>query len=444
MDTTKSYLKKLDFVGNEIKPNLAGNTIVSTTSGGFLSILLGLVTMAALIFFGQELIFRERPLARTYQRIDPNISLETSKFPVVFSILAKSGQNISTSEDVRNDFKIYAELMKFRINDQGQNIHLLVVIPVVPCSRPIIGNEFSDKMKENGFDINNFFCIDMSSIPAEERYIAKAVGSPGNNLIRVSVDMCDHDNVQNCGKTFEKYGSLYLNVLFFDKFIDISSFSKPIQENILNCPIPLSNKMEASIQININNNVLVTDEGYIFSSIKETTFVSVDNFERNYTDLKEKSRSVMILSFNANIKETYTERQYLKIQELMANMGGFLKGIMMCCKILNHFNSEVTLINQIKQIEYSVGKKNNQNIRFQTSLNQSIKKSSVDSRINIQSENKDEICLIGLCDYLRNMLICKIKENTYLKQNALSCLDIEMMLKQREIVSELKQKLEEH
>ena len=390
------------------------------------------------------MIFREKPVARTYPRIDKFLSHETSKFPVVFGIYTKSGLNISTSEDVRNDFKLYADLMMFRINDQDQNRASLKIFPVVPCSRTLIGDEFSDKLKENGTNVNNFFCMDMASIPAEDRYIAQVIGTPGSNTIRVFVNMCDPDKVPNCGKTFEKYGTLSISVTFFDKFINLSSFSNPIQENMLNYTAPLSNKMEATIKFNINNNVLVTDEGYIFSSIQETTFVSVDNFERNYTDLKEKSRSVMILSFNANIKETYTERQYLKIQELMANMGGFLKGIMMCCKILNHFNSEVTLINQIKQIEYSVGKKNKQNIRFQTSLNQTIKKSSVDSRINIQSENKDEICLIGLCDYLRNMLICKIKENTYLKQNALSCLDIEMMLKQREMVSELKQKLEEH
>ena len=443
MDTTRTYLKKIDVVGHEIKPSLAGSNIVSTVTGGCLSIILGLATIAAFIFFGQELIFREKPVARTYPRIDKALSQETSKFPVLFGVYTKSGLNISTSEDVRNDFKIYADLLKFRVNDQGQNTASLKVFPVVPCSRAIIGDEFSDKLKENGFDVNSYFCMDMTSIPVEDRYIAQVIGTPGSNTIRVFVNMCDPLKVPNCGRTFEKYGSLSLSVTFFDKFINLSSFSNPIQENMLNYTIPLSNKMEATIKFNINNNVLVTDEGYIFSSIQETAFVSIDNFERNYSDFKEKSRSVIILEFHANFKETYTERQYLKIQELMANMGGFLKGVMLICKVLNHFNSEVTLINHVKQIEYSVGKKNNQNIRFQTALNQSIKKTSIDSRINIQSDKKDELEIIGLCDFIKNLLTCKFKENFSLKQNALSCLDLAEMIKQREVVKELKQKLEE-
>ena len=444
MDTTKSYLKKFDVVGYEIKPTLAGSNIVSTATGGCLSILLGLLTIAAFIFFGQELILREKPVARTYPRIEATLSQETSKFPVAFGIFTKSGIDLTTSDDILNDFKIYADLLKFRVNEQGQNRASRIVFPVVRCSRIIIGDEFVDKMKENGFDVTNYFCMDIASIPAEDRYIAQVIGTPGSNTIRVFVEMCDPDKVQNCGKTFQKYGSLSMSVTFFDKFINLSSFSNPIQENMLNYTAPLSNKMEATIKFNINNNVLATDEGYIFSSTKEITFISVDNFERNYTDLKETSRTVITLSFNANIKETYTERQYLKVQELLASMGGFLKGVMLICNILNYFNSEVTLINHVKQIEYFVWKKKSQNIRFQTSLNQEVKKNSVDSRINIQSEHKNEISLISLCTFIKNMFTCNYKENSILRQNALSCLDLEMMIKQREIVRELTKKLEEH
>ena len=346
-------------------------------------------------------------MARTYPRVDPNLSLETSKFPVVFSILTKSGQYLTNSDEVRNDFKIYAELLKFRVNEQGLNIPLIEIIPVVPCSRTIIGDYFSEKFNEIGFNINDYFCMDMTSIPAEERYIAKALGSPGNNFISVFLKMCDPSKVQNCGKTFEKYGSLMMSVSFLDKFIDISSFSNPIQEGMLHYTVPLSNKMEATIQFNINNNVLVTDKGYIFSSIQESNFVSIDNFERNYTGFNEKSRELILLTFNLNTKETYIERQYLKIQELMANMGGFLKVVMFICKVLNHFNSEVTLINEVEQIEYIAAKKYNQIIQNQNYLSQPLEKSSSDSKVTIQSKHKVEAKSIGLCDFIKNMLTCK-------------------------------------
>lgn len=445
METIKKLLKKIDFIGHELKPSIAGNSIIATAIGGCLSIILILTSIAALIFFGQELIMREKPLARTYSRVDATLSQETSKFPIAFGVFSNSGINLSNSEEVRNDFKLYADILSFRINEQGKNLASLKTFPVVLCSSSIVGEEFSNKMTANGFDVNNFFCMDLSSLPPEDRRVSQVNGTPGSNTIRVYFNMCDPAKVKNCGKTYEKYESIYVTASFFDKFIDLKSFSDPIKENMINHTVPVSKKFEAMVRFKINNNVLITDEGYIFSSLDEKTFVSIDNYERNFTDLNEITRTIAILEFQANTKETITERAYLKIQELMANMGGFIKGIMLISKIINTFNADISFINHVKEIEFNVARKNNLNVRFRRNENPvAIKKQSEESNVNIQPENNDELKLIGFCAFLWNYFKCKFKANSTLKQKALLCLELEEMIKQREDVRKLNQRFEEH
>ena len=70
-----------------------------------------------------------------------------------------------------------------------------------------------------------------------------------------------------------------------------------------------------------------------------------------------------------NIKENYTEWQYLKVQEFLANIGGFFKGILFITNMANYFNSFTSVINQIAIIEGKHNEKVNKKIPFKNLCN---------------------------------------------------------------------------
>ena len=199
MDKSKIVLKKIDFIGATLTPTFDHNTIVSTALGGFISALIIIIMLIAAGFFGQELFYRQKALVRNYSRFNAESSIDTMEFPLLFSVWALEGINLTTIPEIASEFKISGYTIFFEMNNQGINEARLLFFPIVICTPEIIGKETADFYKNIGFDVRDFWCMDLSSIPEDKRRIAKMLGVPGSSTLNITLHMCDNATTQNCG-----------------------------------------------------------------------------------------------------------------------------------------------------------------------------------------------------------------------------------------------------
>ena len=438
MDKTKTALKSIDFIGSEIKPTFKGSNTVSTVLGGLLSGVLIIILLAAFFFFGKEMIFRESPITQSYSRINKDLSIPYSMIPVTFSIWSRTGINLTLDPAFESEFSYIGEIFYFTLDNQGNSIPGVISVPFVRCSKEIMGKETAEKFMSYGYDVAHTHCIDISSVPEEDRHIAKSFGVDGSKIIRMFIKFCNPEKAKTCGWSFKEHGNLVLSVEMIDKFVDITDFSNPIKEDLLSFQMPISNGMESNMVISTSKNFLLTDDGYIFSSVKEELYYTINNNERNFSTMSNTARTVAKIRMAVNTKENLIKRSYLKAQELIANLGGFLKGIMFLSKLINFANSDVTLINEITEIS--------RRKKLQTSIPLRINvRAASTSRNNSVAPIKEDIsvspCKITFCEYLRNMICGKLNENMKLKQEAIKCLDMIELIRQRLKIEDIEEKL---
>ena len=441
MEKSKAILKKIDFIGATLNPTFDHNNIISTALGGFISGLILIIMVIATGFFGKELFYRQKALVRNYSRVNTESSVDTTEFPLLFSLWTLDGINLTTNSEIASEFYISGYSIFFEMNDQGYSEASLLLFPVVMCTPEIIGKETADYLKNNGFDISSFWCMNLSSIPEEKRRIAKSIGAPGSSTLNITVHMCDLATTPNCGWSLKKHGNLLFTVSFIDRFVDISDFDNPVQTKLDNYIIQMSSQLESNMKVSISRNFLLSDVGYIFSEQQEEQFISFFNFERNFSSLNETTKQVMRVEFIADIKENYIERQYLKFQEFLASMGGFFKGILFLANFINYPNSFTSIVNQIEVVGSKHALEVNNRIPFKNKLkreNPRIGESVQEMACEIPPGGRK----LSICTFLKRILCCKFTEITTLKNNSLVCLDIQEMIKQRISVNLLMDKIQ--
>ena len=100
----------------------------------------------------------------------------------------------------------------------------------------------------------------------------------------------------------------------------------------------------------MENNQLLSDVGWLFNSIETTNFF-VQGSERYtygpYSDIDKELFRLMIDS--PNVLKKYS-RTYVKLQEVIANVGGFMKALMMMAGFINKGYSDYILLKRIEAV----------------------------------------------------------------------------------------------
>ena len=161
-------------------------------------------------------------------------------------------------------------------------------------------------------------------------------------------------------------------------------------------------------------------------------------FDREVAEFSKSTRILSNVTFFTDTKEVFTERQYIKVQEVLANLGGFLKALLFLAETINNVNSKVSLFNSIYELNYKLEKKGAEaNIRF------NIKHHSVNNQSHTQLEqaNVEKFEPINLSTYLKHLLCFRFKEISKIKEEALRCIDIDELLKARVNFKSLEKKV---
>ena len=328
----KTDIKIIDFIGREPNLRIDNQSRNKTVLGGFLCFLIYCLFIMSALYFGQELVFRQKP-----NIIDTTISLNgmesikisNEEFAFFFSLY----DNINGTYYSIDKFLSY-KLTFIHYNDNG--IENEIEIPLENCnSEKHFFNREDDSYKN--LDLSLFKCIsDLSgnfAIYGNEKF-------KNSSMLRLNLNICssgDCESIENISRILEKSE---LVLMYFDNIYDNRKFNKFYSDCIQTVDFTFKQYISKKVYFNLKITKFKTDIGYIFELWNTKSFHNVDNINK----LEFNSESGYDIQFNFDLSY-YTNiyyRKYYKIQSWMAEIGGIIRAMTLIAQVINFFYDRST------------------------------------------------------------------------------------------------------
>ena len=331
------FFKLLSFDLFSIKPSdritFENKQEYSTLIGKFTSwVFIGL-TLAIFINFGSNMFYHLNPQSMTSQNVSqdpPYSSLKSQEFFIGFGL-----QDLRNNSNFYIDETIYTVEMIQRVKI-GQNI-TLYPIPIQRCSLDMVPDieDLKDYYSRN--QINNLYCPSLDSL--KEYALQSTWDGPVYKNVLINIYPCvnSSQNANSC-KSPETILAALNNGNYAMDFttltVDPNNYDKPTTIFGKNIYTPITASTLTYIEMNFGHLYLKTDKGFLLQDIEELHFISylsnrqVLSFRTNMTDI--------FLQIDMKLDKVITtySRNYDKIQNVLANMGGFLKALIIISNFL--------------------------------------------------------------------------------------------------------------
>ena len=437
------YIKNADILSFKVNFtfNDKGETRLKTLIGGTLSIFLIIISSIFTIYF----------LYRKFNRLDANVIYSTerietlnltysSKIPFMFRV------SDTYSKPIPNE-NIYHTYIRLWYTIENSTIQLYEEIPMSKCD---INKHFGNFKKYfiNMSDLNSFICPD---IRLDNQII---YGIYGGNLpfsyYDFNVLKCLNNTIFNltCKSEEEihkKLSDAYLDLRFIDFTLDSLNKDKVEKIVIKSERFSISSTMYKRIWLYLTDIKFITDKGIIFSSSYEENFYKYDSMRfdtdlRNIDILDEPGDFLSFTILSSGNAVIY-HRNYFKIQDYLATIGGIIKSVTLLCHIINHFNAknayftkiitDFIIHNQLKVFKIN-DEDINQEFNKQKYYNLNTEKSNNNtSNLNSKSDHKlNSYKNSNNLSFIRNLN--ENKKNIKFKTNVIRQLNTYSVVKQKD------------
>lgn len=152
---------------------------------------------------------------------------------------------------------------------------------------------------------------------------------------------------------------VYIIPTYINSYVDSANYSNPIQYYISAMAVQTSDEISKKVTFNFLKNMYSSDNGYLLEDIIKEEYVSLENMLTDVNSSKIQKDTINMLFFflsSPNIR-TLIKRNYLKIQDLIAKVGGLVKGLVLIVTIITFTYTQFSYTNYI----YYIVQKNESN-----------------------------------------------------------------------------------
>jgi len=352
-----SYLELLDVFGLKFNFKVDGSENLKTRFGSFLTIFYSLFTIALFLSFGVDLYQRKNPRVIHNSKIFPKeeINLSNQNFTLAFRV------QDNAVKLVVNDSLFSMEAIYFQYKKNENEVWEPNKVKYL--NYRLCQEENSTKEKEEfyNFSLSSWFCLDFENINLGGNWDGDFV-----NGIIINTKQCQYSKNNSClrdedlkksYKNEKLLGSnFYFSFMYMEALPQMNNYENPIKLHLINKYDALSLKATKINEVFFKKVNIKDDKGWFFSNLDEQNFISSDNLRSDFSFKDEFNQDLLyscFFYFGKKVDE-YT-RSYMKIQEVIANMGGFSK---IFYAFLNYlyliFGKYFKNIYLIKRIEFDV------------------------------------------------------------------------------------------
>jgi len=323
----KKFLKSIDMHGKEFVFNIGGESTYRTIMGGILSLFTYIAFILLTWYYGQDIYNKQDPTLLVHTEYLNDYPIGISNRTNNFMALGMKVHDIKLNTTYLSMFdeRIVIPRMYFTdisFVDGGSVINNSTSVVMKNCSL--------FEYDENIYNINNSFCYNYNDT------FGGGEDSTYFKVISQSFSKCNNDSSKvTCLSDSEinaTYNRFVLTLTYEKKYVDPKNYTNPIQTSYAGEYIPIdffylvnSNYNQvANIYYQISE--VITDSGVFFEDLKNETFYEIIDFQSLLETKKLVFGKDTIVSIRARLSKKIVryERKYIKIPDLLANVGGLM------------------------------------------------------------------------------------------------------------------------
>lgn len=402
------YYKKIDIFGTEINFNVLGYRETNSLFGSLLTTICVFIFLITFTLFGQNF----------YNKTNPKIIIENKKnnqyqlynlnsknFTFLFRIEDKDGGGLTHEyfkkdkyNDTKNtfyylDIELLHRLYTYNISTGSYDINNKVLKPQM-CNENIITDDYLRKT----LNISSWLCFPFNDIES-----FTFGGSWSGEYVHHFNFAVHNRKINNTNNADMNEVNLFMrnNLRYFNYYAPYFNFKPNSVDNPFNIEYKVNYYyMNAGLlridRVYYKHHILQDDQGWIFEDILHDKKMTIDYITKDYDIVlyqDDPHLKYNIYSLKLYYDNDYFNyiRSYMKIQELAALVGGFMKFIYFVCYILikhyNKFNIYYKLINVIYDSESFQTKKYDNITKLNTKLNNYFSNNVVKKFVNNKTNN---------------------------------------------------------
>jgi hypothetical protein len=338
----KLVIRQADIFGIEPRFNINATERFTTVKGGILSVLFFGLCLAGIFHFGKELWLKTTP----YVVNSTEMGISPTRFNLEQEFIVMIGVG-STTKFLFIDPTIYSITAKIKIERKQFDLsgnqttgfsEISLRTEVCQQERHFVG--FQEQFRE--VKNNPGYCIhpdDRSKI-----YLQGSKGDDEYAYLFLTVDKCANNTVpgvvcQSDSVIETILGEGFFTVDYIDTIYDPKNFSDPRSSIRRHYFDTVSKKFFNEYFFYYNTLNFETDKGFLIEDTVTETHMTYDSMSQQLSS-KNLVGPYYGMSFRLNNVKNTIFRKYIKIQDVVANVGGLIKGILMIMQFFMMFLSE--------------------------------------------------------------------------------------------------------
>ena len=367
----KQLILDCDFLGKKQHFLIANNSSYHTYLGAILSIVIVMIMISLITYFGLEVIFRNNLSLISTKNIneDPPFIYLNQSLMIFTLALENPDYSVYINESI---YTLNVSANIIALTGKGQKSITTIPLKVRKCSTFVFTHvpEYFALL-----DLDNLYCTELN----DDIYLKGEYGKSEWAYLSYEFHKCvnSSDNNNSCMSSEEIDQRLqggYLGMFFSDLFLLPENYSRPIKVYGKNIFTSFTGDQYTDVWFYLKSVELNTDMGLIFRNIKTEEFISYDYHMSNKDNRKGTNFISLFIRIGQN-KETY-HRSYRKLQVVTAEVGGMINLLLVCGEFISYYFREILYKDfilgfcyenksgKIKEVVYS-GKNNMNKVNLQ-------------------------------------------------------------------------------
>lgn len=375
------FTRSLDFIG--IKPGLFinGSKRYQTLTGGILCILIYCAMLLALLYFSQDLVYLTNPsetrsVEYSYNPEPILIGPGSSTFNFTVSITTEDNIPINRNYFVLKFYEetvVYCGLLPNISESDASDLNLISLIEAATsmCSITNLNKYLNISTKEfetyknireikvSNCNSTKFYNMDTSgSYCVSELDNITLLGNKYSFLsqtFRIALQPC---LLGTCPSPWSDVWQNLKLILYYENSVyNTKKYSDPVYLYPVQIDSKYVSGKKQRTSIFLKNLEIQTDIGYILEDFRSRKIISFSEFSSSIEEpnLKDQNPTLIELQFEISPIKEIVYRKYIKVQRILAELGGLYKAFTVLALILNHIHNRSeyyeTLFNDLFVIE---------------------------------------------------------------------------------------------
>lgn len=318
----------LDMLGPSYKFEVNGSQDFKSIWGFILTVLIIGFCATATMIFGIDIWERKKPTV-SFSKISKSSSeIPLWNLPIMISIYDKNGKNRPNFEEYVSH-KI-VEVIGPYTNGDPDIQHIEDKYHFFHCD---LSKQYDYYKQYSGY---NYLSLGLYSPNFDQNStLLNEINSENSIAFTFYFYKCDKAKSKCADDIDEAFDTLDLYFTTVDSLVDATNYTNPIRMFEYSKSVSLSNSFQKTLAIDLERAELASDEGWIFEDVILSQLTKVSNIDIQYSLLAADSiepKVIMKLSSLKNVERI--TRNYLKVQEVFAKIGGIANALWITFSII--------------------------------------------------------------------------------------------------------------